>query len=162
MMDDTLARLRKIIGKKDREIVALLNERAEASVEIGNIKAVKGLDVYDPSQESRVYENLAAFNTGPLPVESLVAVFREIISASRSLQNPVTVAFFGLEASFTHLAAQNHFGSSAQFFPRTTIFHVFDEVERKKVSRLNYSRGTWAKNRGSVFGTGTRKPSPAG
>ncbi len=132
MTEKELARLREIIGNKDKEIVALLNERAEASIEIGNIKAAMGMDIYDPSQERRVYENLKAANGGPLPVESLMMIFREIISASRSLQHPMTVAFFGLEASFTHMAALEHFGSSAQFFPQATIFRVFDEVERKK------------------------------
>lgn len=133
MTEEALARLREKIKKKDQEIVTLLNERAGTSVEIGNIKTAMGMDVYDPSQESRVFENLVAANTGPLPLESLSIIFREIISASRALQNPMTVAFFGLEASFTHLAARSHFGSSAQLFPQTTIFRVFDEVERKKV-----------------------------
>jgi chorismate mutase/prephenate dehydratase len=133
MTEEKLARLREKIRNKDNEIVALLNERARASVEIGDIKAAAGLDVYDPSQESRVYENLTVANAGPLPVGSLMTIFREIISASRALQHPVTVAFFGLEASFTHMAARSHFGSSAQFFSQNTIFHVFDEVERKKV-----------------------------
>ena len=133
MTEETLARLREIIKNKDREIVALLNERAKASVEIGDIKAAMGMDVYDPSQESRVHENLKASNTAPLPVESLMVIFREIISVSRALQDPVTVAFFGLEASFTHLAARSHFGSQVHYFPENTIFHVFDEVERKKV-----------------------------
>lgn len=133
MTDEAIARLREIIKNKDREIVALLNERAKASVEIGDIKASMGMDIYDPSQESRVHENLKASNTAPLPVESLMVIFREIISASRALQVSVTVAFFGLEASFTHLAARRHFGSQARYFPQNTIFHVFDEVERGKV-----------------------------
>ena len=42
------------------------------------------------------------------------------------------MAYLGPEASFSHGAAQSHFGKSSLFSPRPTIFDVFDQVERKK------------------------------
>ncbi|OPX37229.1 MAG: hypothetical protein B1H13_13165 [Desulfobacteraceae bacterium 4484_190.3] len=59
-------------------------------------------------------------------------IFTEILSASRTLQAPVSVAYLGPEASFTHAAAQSHFGRSTLFSPQPTIFDVFKQVERKK------------------------------
>ncbi|MBN2845447.1 MAG: chorismate mutase, partial [Deltaproteobacteria bacterium] len=108
LLDD----LRKEIEKKDRALVKVLNERARLSIEIGKLKEKEGLPVYDPARESVIYRRLSEINEGPLPNNALNDIFREILSQSRSLQAPVSVAFLGPEASFTHLAAQSHFGTS--------------------------------------------------
>jgi len=129
----SLERLRRDLMEADRKIVKLLNERAELSLKIGRIKDKNGLDVYDASQEAKIFKNLAKVNDGVLPDKYLKAIFREIISASRALQKPVTVAFLGPEATFSHLAAQSYFGTSTSFIPQATIFNVFDEVEKGKV-----------------------------
>lgn len=130
MKPGRLENLRKNIKEKDREIVRLLNERAQISVQIGKVKGKGGLDVYDPAQEAKVHGYLQELNSGPLPQAAVTAIFREIISASRSLQKPMTIAFFGAEASFTHLAAHLHFGDSSRYFPQPRIDRVFDEVEK--------------------------------
>lgn len=132
----TLARLEELrneIKHADQELVRLLNRRAVIAKEIGRIKAELGREVYDPSQESKIYSRLAEMSQGELPLKALQAIYREIISASRVLQSPVTVAYFGLEASFTHLAAQSHFGSSSHYFPQASLARVFEEVEKEKV-----------------------------
>ena len=86
-----------------------------------------------PRQEAKLFAYLKEVNEGMLPEKYLKAIFREIISASRALQKPVTVAFLGPHATFSHLAAQSYFGTSTSFVPQATIFHVFDEVEKGKV-----------------------------
>ena len=133
MTDAQLQELRNNIKQTDADLVRLLNRRAAIAREIGLLKAGQGKEVYDPSQESRIYDHLAEINGGDLPLPSLQAIFREIISASRSLQSPVTVAYLGPEASFTHLAAQSHFGSGSQFSPQPSIARIFEEVEKGKV-----------------------------
>ena len=40
------------------------------------------------------------------------------------------IAFLGPEASFSHQAAIDHFGTSARFHPEHGIARVFDEVEK--------------------------------
>lgn len=127
-----LEKLREEIRAKDREIVTLLNERAGLSLEVGEVKKERGQAVYDPSRESLIFEYLSQINKGPLSDKALRDIFREIISSSRALQGPVTVAYFGPEASFTHLAALAHFGQGSQFFPQKTIALVFEQVERER------------------------------
>lgn len=129
----TLEDLRDKIKDKDKQLVRLLNERALISVQIGKVKGEGGIQVYDPSQEARVHHYLRELNSGPLPQKALTTIFREIISASRELQKPMTIAFLGPEASFSHLAARMHFGESSRFFPQTGISRVFDEVEKGSV-----------------------------
>ncbi len=128
----SLKALRRQIEEKDREIVALLNERSHLTLEIGKIKDEEGLQAYDPSREHHVHHHISSINEGPLPDRSLLAIYREIISACRSLQTPLSVACLGPEASFSHLAAQAHFGKSTRFVPCGSISDVFDSVERKR------------------------------
>ncbi|MBW2599602.1 MAG: prephenate dehydratase [Deltaproteobacteria bacterium] len=134
MTRESLKELRDRLKNRDEKIVDLLNERARISLEIGKIKKSQGLNIYDPSQENRVYHYLNEINEGPLPEGSLKEIFTEILSASRVLQTPVSVAYLGPEASFTHAAAVSHFGKSASFSPQSTIFDVFDQIERRRAS----------------------------
>ncbi|MGA2526442.1 MAG: prephenate dehydratase [Smithellaceae bacterium] len=133
MKPGRLENLRKTIKEKDRDIIRLLNERAQISVQIGKVKGEGGIEVYDPAQEAKVYGYLQELNPGPLPRDAVMSIFREIISASRSLQKPTAIAFFGAEASFTHLAARLHFGDSSRYFPQPRIDRVFDEVEKGSI-----------------------------
>lgn len=134
MTSESLDRLRKRLQEKDEKIVRLLNERARISLQIGEIKQRERLEVYDPSQESRIYTRLDEINGGPLSGRALKDIFTEILSASRVLQAPLSVAYLGPEGSFTHAAAISHFGKGPLFAPRPTIFDVFDQVERRKAS----------------------------
>jgi chorismate mutase / prephenate dehydratase len=133
MKPQKLEILREKMKEKDKEIVQLLNERAQVSIQIGKVKGEGGMQVYDPSQEAKVHGYLQELNSGPLPQKALTTIFREIISASRDLQRPMTIAFLGPEATFSHLAARMHFGESSRFFPQTGISRVFDEVEKGSI-----------------------------
>ena len=128
--------IRREIRHKDRDIVRLLNERARLSLEVGKIKGWEGIGVYDPAQESRVLAEIAALNEGPIAVEALGHIYREILSSSRALQAPLAVACLGPEGSFAHLAALDRFGQSARMAPQETIGAVFDTVEKKKADLI--------------------------
>lgn len=130
MRRPSVQELRMQLLEKDREIVRLLSERARISIQVGQMKGIEGVEVYDPSQEGKVYARLTGFNQGPLPDEALKDIFREIVSASRALQGLTKVACLGPFASFTHLASLSHFGRAAQYLFEETIFRVFDAVER--------------------------------
>lgn len=132
MQGDTLKKLREEMGKKDREIVKALNERAELSVRIGGLKRSRELDIYDPAQEGKVLRSVCEVNGGPLPDSSLQAIYQEIFSCSRALQEEMSVAFLGPEGSYSHLAALSRFGSCIRLVPQAAISDVFDAVERKQ------------------------------
>ncbi len=134
MTRKSLEQVRRALEKKDIEILTLLNERASLSRDVGRIKQKEGREIYDPSQESRVYARLRALNGGPLPDSAVVHIFREILSSSRTLQIPTRVACLGPEASFTHQATLAHFGSDVLLSPMRTIPEVFDAVEKEEAS----------------------------
>jgi chorismate mutase/prephenate dehydratase len=130
MKGDTLKRLREELGKKDREILRLLNERGCLSLEVGRIKSRKGREIYDPSQEAKVLEQLTRNNHGPLPDQAIRNIYGEIISSSRALQGSISVAYLGPEASFTHQAALAHFGRDAAYIPKAAMADIFKDVDR--------------------------------
>ncbi|MEO2083053.1 MAG: prephenate dehydratase [Desulfurobacteriaceae bacterium] len=129
----SLSELREEIDRIDRELLSLLNRRAKLAREVGEIKKKKQLPFYVPGREAKILAKLEEVNPGPLPNESIRAIFREIISACRSLEEPTKVAFLGPQATFTHLAALKHFGTSSDLRPMDSIEDVFDEVEKGRV-----------------------------
>lgn len=125
-----LAKLRKQIDKIDKQIIEILNKRAEFSLDIGNIKRKGKLSVYSPDRESDVYKKVVDRNKGPLPQEAIQAIYREIMSATLSLEGPMRVAYLGPMATFTHLASIKKFGSSVKYLPAGSIGEVFSNVEK--------------------------------
>jgi len=128
--EETLAELRRCIDRIDDQILTLLNERATVVMAVGKTKHGEKRDFYVPSREKEIYERLTGNNPGPFPAEGIRRVFREIISASLSLELPMKVAFLGPQATFTHAATLQQFGLSAQLVPQKSIPAVFDEVLR--------------------------------
>lgn len=127
---------RAAIDEVDRELVRLLNERARIALAVGELKrAGQGADAiaYAPDRERDVLTKVVAASDGPLPAESLRAIYREIISASRELQRQHVVAYFGGEASFTHAAALRHFGRGCELKALGDIQEIFSAVERSAV-----------------------------
>lgn len=125
----SLEALRERIDVVDREILGRLNERANLVLEVGRRKRDDGAAVYEPSRERRIVDALTERNAGPFPSSGIAPVFREIISATRSLEDPVQVAYMGPAGTFSHQAAREHFGALGSFVSVRTIRDVFAEVE---------------------------------
>ena len=130
MSMEKIQELRKKIDELDDKLIDLLNERARIVIDIGNIKKSAKLEFHSPSREREIIERLTARNKGPLPQETLRAVYRELLSSSLSLERPLKVAYLGPRATFTHMAGMQQFGLAAQFVPVESIKDVFNEVER--------------------------------
>lgn len=126
----SIQELRDGIDSIDLEILGLLNRRAGLVIEVGKVKEREGKDFYVPEREQEVLKKLMDRNTGPLPDQALKNVFREIMSASLSLEKPLRIAFLGPVATFTHQACIQHFGLSGEFVPKKDIADVFDDVEK--------------------------------
>lgn len=127
-----LEALRRRIDEIDSEILRNLNERARIVLEVGALKRVIGEPTYSPARERQILERLGQENAGPFPGEGLAPVFREIVSATRSLEEELPVAYFGPEGTFTHLAAKCRFGELAKLNGVRSIEDVFAAVELGK------------------------------
>lgn len=111
-----------------------MNQRARKTLEIAQIKKKKSLERYVPGREKEVYTSVKALNKGPLSDAAVLAVYREIMSGSLALAEPIRIAYFGLPASFTHQAAISKFGSLVKYISCPTITDVFTEVERGRAN----------------------------
>lgn len=128
-----LAALRARIDDLDRRLVELLNERARVVVEIGDAKRASGTPIYAPHREAAVLERVLGLSRGPLPQRTIEAVYRELMSGSFALEQPLRIGYLGPPGSFSHQAATMHFGSSVSFEDLHEIAGVFTEVRRGHV-----------------------------
>ena len=120
-----LLALREQIDAVDRELLALLNRRAALAQQVGEVKKVEGSVAFRPEREAQVIAGLKAANPGPLTAESVAPIWREIMSACRSLETPTRVAYLGPAGTFSELAALGFFGSSIVSVPSASIDEVF-------------------------------------
>src|SRR4051812_14329582 len=97
-MSEEIARLRIEIDRLDEELAAALNKRAELAKRIGVLKG--GAAPYRPERESEILRRVAQ-KGGALGAERLTAVFREIISACRGLEEAIRVSYLGPEGTFS-------------------------------------------------------------
>jgi chorismate mutase/prephenate dehydratase len=128
----TLVGLRSELDRIDQSIVAAINRRAEVARQIGELKRGECQCVFDPAREAEVLRQAVAASAGPLSAAAVRAVFREVVSGSRAVQAPLRVAYLGPEFTFSHLAAIEGFGQSAELVPVGSIAAVFEEVEREQ------------------------------
>lgn len=130
MADRTLPEIRVDIDAIDAQLVELLNRRAALAQEIGRVKGSEQKPFFTPERERQIFEKLAEVNPGPLQARQLQGIFREIISAARAAEKPLTASFWGPEGTFSHLAALKTFGTSSNLQAQDSIQDVFLTVER--------------------------------
>ena len=78
--------LRRRIDAIDRQLVALLNERAACALEIGRFKERVGDHIYQPGREREVLANVRDGNHGPLDDAAMTRLFERIIDEARRLE----------------------------------------------------------------------------
>ncbi len=89
---DVMDRLRRRIDAIDRRMVRFLNERASHAIDLGRVKKVVGLAIYQPSREVEVLRNVRNHNRGPLENAALRRLFERIIDESRSIERLVSAS----------------------------------------------------------------------
>jgi len=132
-----LTEIRNQIDAIDKQIQALIGQRAECAQKVAEIKTQGGrVDAvfYRPEREAQVLRAVKERNNSLLPDTEMAKLFREIMSACLALEQPVTVAFLGPEGSYSHASMIKQFGSSAHPHPVSTIEAVFDAVQKGEAS----------------------------
>lgn len=129
--EPTLKELRDKIDSIDLELLKFLGKRMEISKEIGEAKKTRGVSAYQPEREEEVIAKMTASDRkSALSDVALRRIYTEIMSASRALQESISVGFLGPEGTFSHLATVRHFGHSINPAPQRDISEVFTGVEK--------------------------------
>jgi len=131
---EALASLRVQIDAMDRQLLGLLNQRAQLAQQVGKVKERDGSPVFRPDREAAVIDGLKQANAGPLKNDSIAPIWREIMSACRALETRMRVAFLGPVGTFSEQATLNYFGSSIDGLPCASIDDVFKAVEAGAVN----------------------------
>lgn len=132
MNNRVLQKLREQIDSTDDALLSLLNQRAELSIKVGEYKAGEGLPVFCSEREQELLDLMRQKNGGPLSNEQLLAIYAEILSASRALQKPQLGACLGPEGTFSFLAGQDYLGKSTTMLPQPNLEAVFASVNDGK------------------------------
>ena len=121
---DGLAGLRQQIDVLDRQLLEMLNQRADLAEQVGDIKRAEGSPFFRPDRVAQVLEKIQQLNPGPLKNTHVAAIWREIMSACLALEAPQRVAVLGPIGTFCEQAAIEYFGSAAELI----YCNNFDEV----------------------------------
>ncbi|GJM19270.1 MAG: chorismate mutase [Phycisphaeraceae bacterium] len=129
-----LASLRTKIDSLDKRLVSLLNDRAKLVVEVGNHKRGTAVPIYAPHREAEVLERALGANKGPLSGRTIEGIYRELMSGSFALEQPLRIGYLGPPGSNSHAASVKQFGSSVEYEDLHLISGVFTEVIRGHVN----------------------------
>ena len=89
MNTDALAKiseLRERIDAVDCQLVKLLNERAQCSLEIRALKPEAKWGLYDPKREEEIFANIASCNEGPLYADNLREIYEAVLHVAKEMR----------------------------------------------------------------------------
>jgi chorismate mutase len=114
-----MQRLRKQVDQIDLRMLRLLQQRNKLAGDIGRIKRRHRAVIYVPERERALLVRLVRTNKGKFPPSALVAIYREILSASRASQGQDRhpIGLLASSASVVLPAAKEVFGKSDRFVP---------------------------------------------
>jgi chorismate mutase/prephenate dehydratase len=121
-----LEKLRGDIDRIDDEIVAAVERRAALARQIGELKG--GAPAYRPERESEILHRVTK-KSKLLSAERVAAVFREIISACRGLEEAIRVSYLGPAGTFSEQAVRKHFGAAVEALPVASVDEAFRRCE---------------------------------
>lgn len=126
--DGDPATLRQTAERLDRELIRLLNERAQTAVDLERLTGEQATGATGITQELPAL--LAKQNSGPLSNDVVQTIYRELVSGWRAVERKTRVAYLGPAYTYSHLAALHYFGQAVEQVPVGTIAAVFEEVTR--------------------------------
>ncbi|VCU69012.1 P-protein [Pigmentiphaga humi] len=127
-----LTPLRERIDAIDAQLLELLSERARTAQAVGAAKEDHAGVVLRPEREAQVIRRLQELNGGPLPASALAAIWGEIMSACRGLEQRPRVAYLGPQGTYSEQAVLAHFGHAVDADSCGTIDEVFRSVETRR------------------------------
>lgn len=130
-LSSKLLPLRHRIDEIDEQLLQLLNERARIAQDVGKIKETTDVEaeILKPEREAQIVRRLQELNQGPFTARAVEAVWTEIISTCRGLEQVLSVAYLGPQGSFSEQAALEQFGHYVTQVPCGSFDEIFRCVE---------------------------------
>lgn len=133
LLSEEIKDLRKEIDDIDNKISRLIDQRMDIVKKIGNIKKSNNIPTVDHIREKKIYEKMKSLSLKNISQTELINIFREIIAAGRSIQQPKNiVAYLGPEGTFSEYATKKFFTkNNNEFYPCKNISSIFRYVQNK-------------------------------
>src|SRR5258706_5568790 len=125
-MSEDIKKLREEIDRIDDGIADALDRRAGIGKKIGAAKGGNG--AYRPERETEILLGVSRLSKN-LPAERITAVFREVISACRGMEEAIRVSYLGPEGTFSEEAVRKHFGRAVEGQPSGSVDDAFRRCE---------------------------------
>lgn len=119
MSEKEIQKLRGQIDALDDEMLRLFRQRLGLARQVGKLKG--NAPAYRPERESEILRRMP---------EEARALYREIISACRGVEQAIRVAYLGPQGTFSEQAVRRQFGSAVEAQPAGSIDEVFRSAER--------------------------------
>jgi len=114
-----IQKLRGQIDALDDKMLRLFRQRLGLARQVGKLKG--NAPAYRPERESEILRRMP---------EEARALYREIISACRGVEQAIRVAYLGPQGTFSEQAVRRQFGSAVEAQPAGSIDEVFRSAER--------------------------------
>ncbi len=118
------------LRKLDAELLKLANKRATLATKYYETHPSPSAAVFSAEVDKILLSKIENSVGGPLSGSQLRSIFRPLLSAARQKVKNTRVAYLGPPFSYTHIAAIDRFGESADLVPVNTIATVFEAVNR--------------------------------
>ena len=83
----TIEDWRARIDALDRQLLELLNQRAECAIAVGELKSAQSMDIFDPERERQIILNILRQNKGPLDEDAVRRIFERVIDECRRIEH---------------------------------------------------------------------------
>ncbi|HQU09403.1 MAG TPA: chorismate mutase [Opitutales bacterium] len=129
----SLSDMRKRIDDIDERIIHLLMERIQVVQGMSVAKLSAGEALHSPIRVRSLLKRLTKMAKFPLTEEAIVAIYREVISASLLAQKRLVVGFSGCETSLCARAAHHCFGSSLRYRPFVAPVELLQQTRKHTI-----------------------------
>ena len=109
-----LSDLRQEIDQIDEALHDLLMRRADVVERVKDAKSNVGGAIFRPGREAEILRRLAGRHSGTLPIDVVIRMWRELISAFVNMQAPFTVSVWDTGDVGCWDLARDHFGTRSE------------------------------------------------
>ena len=126
--------LRKQIDEIDKKILNFFHKRLIIVNKVKEYKKNHNIEIFLPERETQLLNKILKINNNIFPEKSLLKIYNEILSVSRKLQRDLKIGFLGPKGTFSHIAAENIFGTQVIYMPLNSIRDVFTEIDSDQIN----------------------------
>ena len=138
---EELDKIRKRIDELDNNVHDLLLERADLVMKISEEKKKNGIQIVQPAREARMIRRLLARHRAPLPEETIVRIWRELVGSISLLQTGLSVAVY---APAQDQAAAHHYWDMARDYFGSVLPMSRGEHMRTMLHNVNEGKVNFA------------------